>query len=40
MLNPVKFWEVLGMWEGEFREGRRDSECSEIWSEGSEGGER
>ena len=31
--------EVLGMWEGEFGEGRRDSECSEIWSEGSEGGE-
>ena len=21
--------EVLGMWEGEFGEGRRDSECSE-----------
>ena len=22
MLNPARFWEVLGMWEGEFGEGR------------------
>ena len=28
MLNPARFWEVLGMWEGEFGEGRGDSECS------------
>ena len=22
MLNPASFWEVLGMWEAEFGEGR------------------
>ena len=28
MLNPARFWEVLGMLEGESGEGRRDSECT------------
>ena len=31
----TEFSEVLGMWEGEFGEGRRDSECNESGESGA-----